>query len=344
MLTLHHQPDRLETYRALHPFHLDKELDCLCVFDVAIISAVFRSDQFNVIPFAEQYRYIQDRTGLDFEATIAALDHVPLANEGVRHKQIRAEIASVVGAEAAENARSMEAFVAAQVRHLFRSGAEIDLVDDIATPVFGELFQRWLRVDHSHLVDDPNFSQIFDMKMSLNRRRRINRNLDQLTCAFADRRDQIPTSPEIATAMNILGNDALKGTMSLSLWETLVRNRGLRLDEIDYPRNLPSTGVPYIERVAVEDVEIDGMTVRKGQRVRLMLDATSYHVSGEESDLLFGKGRHVCLGKPMTLAIWRSLIATLKTIPLRFTPGDMKIRTGDYAFTCLDYARVRIHD
>lgn len=344
MLTLHHQPDKLETYQALHPFHFDKELDCLCVFDAGIISAIFRSDKFNVIFFADQYRYIQDHTDLDFNATIAAFDHIPLANEGPHHKQIRGEMASVIGAQAAERAKAMEEFVAARVRDLFRPGAEVELVRDIATSIFHELFKSWLGVDHSKLVDDPNFSQVFDMKMSLNRRRKLNRNLGDLTCAFAERRDQIPVSPEIATALNVLGNDALKGTLSLSLWEILIRNRGLRLDEIDYPRNLPSTGVPYIERTATEDVEIAGMRVEKGQRVRLFLDATSYHSSGQETDVLFGKGRHVCLGKPMTLAIWRSLTATLKTIPLRFTPGEMKLRTGDYAFTCLEYARVRIHD
>jgi cytochrome P450 len=144
--------------------------------------------------------------------------------------------------------------------------------------------------------------------------------------------------------MNILGNDALKGSMSISLWDLLARNPGVRLDRIEYPGSMPSTGVPFIERVALEDTEISGMAVAKGQRVRLYLDATTYHVSGEEADVLFGKGKHVCLGKPMSIAIWRSLIATLGSIPLHFTAGVMKMRTGDYAFNCLEYARVSIHD
>jgi hypothetical protein len=144
--------------------------------------------------------------------------------------------------------------------------------------------------------------------------------------------------------MNILGNDALKGSISLSLWEVLARNLGRRLDRIDYPQSIPSTGVPYIERVAKEDTTVMEMTVAKGQRVRLFLDATAFHISGKESDLLFGKAKHLCLGKPMSLAIWRTLVGTLATIPLNFTLGEMKLRSADYAFSRLEYARVNIHD
>ena len=344
MLTLHHQPDRREKYEVLRPFHFDEQLNCLCVFDASLVEAVFRSDKFNVIFFADQYRYITEHTTLDFGPTITAFDHIPLANEGERHKQARTEIAAVIGADAREKLRLMEEFVADHTRRLFVAGNEIEIAEDLAEPIFLKLFSLWLGVDHNNLVDDPNFSQVFDMKMSLNRRKKINRNVGDLTCAFAQRRDKIPTSPEYATAMNIVGNDALKGSISLSLWDVLAHNTGTRLDRIDYPKSMPSTGVPYIERVAREDAEINGMKVAKDQRVRLYLDATAYYVSGGETDVLFGKGKHVCLGKPMSLALWRSLAATLASIPLHFTIGEMKLRSKDYAFNCLEYARVRIHE
>lgn len=343
MLTLQHQPDKRQKYDALRPFRFDESLDCLCVFDASLIEAVFRSDKFDVISFGDQYRYIKEHSTLDFGPTIAAFDHIPLANEGERHKQTRARIAAVIGAESREKTRLMEEFVAEHTARLFIAGNEIELAEDFAKPIFLRLFSLWLGVDHSNLVDDPNFSQVFDMKMSLNRRRRINKNVGDLTCAFHQRRGSIPTTPEFATAMNILGNDALKGSMSLSLWELLARNPGSRLDRIEYPKSMPSTGVPFIERVAKEDTEVNGMKVDKGQRVRLYLDATTYSVTGKENDVLFGKGKHVCLGKPMSLAIWRSLAATLGSIPLHFTLGEMKLRSQDYAFNCLEYGRLKIH-
>ena len=145
--------------------------------------------------------------------------------------------------------------------------------------------------------------------------------------------------------MNILGNDTLKGSVALSVWEILARNPGARLDEIDYPaaiavhrRALSSNGLRS------EDVEILGMKVDQGAARAPGPRRDGAACLGQESDLLFGRGRHVCLGKPMTLAIWRAILRTLSTMPLRFTIGEMKLRTGDYAFNYPEYARVRIHE
>ena len=158
MLTLHHQPDRHDTYAGLWPFYFDEALNCLCVLDAGIIEAVFRSDKFDVIFFAEQYRYITEHTPLDFRAAISAFYHIPLANEGERHKETRSEIASVIGADSRENMRLMEDFVAEHTRRLFRAGKEIDLAEDLPEPIFLKLFSLWLGVDHDNLVDHPNFS------------------------------------------------------------------------------------------------------------------------------------------------------------------------------------------
>ena len=344
MLTLHKQPDRSQVYRESMPFKFDGELGCLCVFDPDIISAVFRSDAFDVIDFAGQYRYITDHTSLDFTATANVFDHVPLANEGALHKKLRAEMAAIVADPSREKTREIEEFTAAHVARLFVPGRTIELVDDLADPLFVRLFTLWLGVDHAAFSRESHVSQAFDMKMSLGRRAAINRDVDKLTCAFAAQAAALATYPEMATAMNVLGNDTLKGSIALSLWEIVARNPGRRLDEIDYPANYPSTGVPFIERVARQDIEIAGMAVARGQRVRLMLDATAQHVSGDESDLLFGRGRHLCLGKPMALAIWRQLTATLATLPLRCTAGDLKMRSGDYAFNYPQHARISIDD
>ncbi len=341
--TLHQHSDRSRMYLENMPFRFDETLACICVFDPAIISAVFRSDCFEVVPYADQYRYITEHTSLDFSPTATAFDHVPLANEGGRHKQLRAEMAAIVADPTRQKAREIDEFTADHVAGLFVPGNTVELMNDLADPLFVRLFSVWLGVDHAPFSENFNVSQAFDRKISLKRRVRINQNIGEMTCAFAAQAENLATSPEMATAMNMLGNDTLKGSVALSLWEILARNPGKRFDEIDYPANFPSTGVPYIERVARKDVEIDGMAVARGERARLFLDATASHVSGTESDLLFGRGRHLCLGKPMALAMWRRLTATLSTLTSRYTLGDMKLRTGDYAFNYPDYARVTVH-
>lgn len=344
MLTLHQEPDRREKYASLRPYRYDEQLKALCVYDKDLISAVFRSEDFRTNAFADHYRAISERTGLDLEASIDALDHIPFSTEGEEHRRRRSEMMKVVAADSREHMAAMENFVGELVGRLFVAGSEVELVSQLARPVFHELFSRWLKVDEREFAGDTNISQVFDGAMSLNRRKTVNRHLHDLTCAFAERRDSIPTTPQFAVALNVLGNDALMGTLILSTWHLLEQNPGARLSDIDFPPNLPATSVPFIERIANRDMTIGGMQVAKDQKVRLMIDATSQQMAGEEADLFFGKGRHLCIGKPMTLIIWRSFAKAVTALPLRFTLGEMRLRGGDYAFNFPELARLRIHE
>lgn len=344
MLTLHHQPDKRQRYSELRPYGFDPNLKVLCVYDKELIAAIFRSQDFRVNPFADHYRAIAERTGIDLKASIDTLDHIPFSKEGEEHQRLRGAMTALVSADTREHIVGMEAFISDLVGKLFVAGNEIELVQQLARPVFYELFSRWLKVDEREFLTESNISQVFDGAMSLNRRKTVNRNLHELTCAFAERRDVLPTTPELAVAMNVLGNDALMGSMVLSTWHLLEQHQGAKLSEIEFPPNLPATGVPFIERIANRDIEIGGMRVAKDEKVRLMIDATSRQVTGEEADLFFGKGRHLCIGKPMTLIVWRSFAKAVTALPLRFTLGEMRLRSGDYAFTYPEFARLDVHD
>ncbi|MEW9804882.1 hypothetical protein ABUE31_02635 [Mesorhizobium sp. ZMM04-5] len=340
----HHQPDKRERYAALRPFAFNEALNVLCVYDADLIAAIFRSEDFRTNPFAEHYRTIAGRTGIDFRASIDALDHVPFSKEGEEHRCLRAAMSAVVSGDARGHAAGMERFIGDLVGALFVAGREVELMHDIGRPIFFELFSRWLKIDERPFLKESNISQVFDGAMSLNRRKKVNRALQELADALAERRDAIATTPEVAVAMNVLGNDALTGSLVLSLWHVLQLHPGARLCDIAFPQHLPATGVPFIERIASRDVEIRGMKVARDQKVRLMIDATAFEVTGEEADLFFGKGRHVCIGKPMTLAIWRALGKAVTALPLRFMPGELHLRTGDYAFTYPETARITLHD
>ena len=344
LLTLHQQPNRREAYEELRPFSFDENLGVFCVYDADMISAIFRSEDFRINPFADHYREIAERTGIDFHASVETLDHIPFSKEGEEHRRLRAEMTRVVSAQSREHIVGMEAFIKELTARLFVAGAEIELMRQLARPIFFELFGRWLKVDESEFIEESNFSQVFDGAMSLNRRKRVNENLKSLRCAFAERADRIPTTPEIALALNAVGNDALMGSLVLSLWHVLEQNAGARLADIEFPPNLVATGVPFIERIANRDIEVNGMKVAKDEKVRLVIDATSQQITGDEADLFFGKGRHLCIGKPMTLVIWRAIAKGLRKIPLRFTLRDMKLRTGDYAFNYPEFARISLHE
>lgn len=344
MLTPHQQPDRRERYDQLRPYSFDEHLGVMCVYDADMISEIFRSQDFRINPFADHYREIAERTGIDFQASIEALDHIPFSKEGDEHRALRAEMTRLVSAESRQHIAELDAFISDLVPKTLVPGTKVELTEQIARPIFHELFARWLKVDQRSFIKESNFSQVFDGAMSLNRRKNVNRKLSEIKCAFADRTDQIPTTPDFAVAMNVLGNDALIGSLVLSLWHVLDQNAGARLREIDFPANLVATGVPFIERIANRDIEVNGMKVAKDGKVRLVIDATSREVSGEEADLFFGKGRHLCVGKPMTLVIWRSLTRAVNALQHRFVCEDLRLRRGDYAFNYPEHAWISLND
>ncbi len=344
MLKPHQQPDRSERYSALRPYSFDEHLDVLCVYDAEIISAVFRSEDFRTNPFAEHYKYIAGRTGLDFDAAIETLAHIPFSWDDEEHRRLRGEMNRVVSADSREHIAGMDAFIAGLVGDNFVAGGEIDLNEQVARPIFYELFGRWLHVDLKDFFSDSGISQVFDAALSLNKRKKVNKSLGELKCAFARRAAGLPTSPEIAVAMNAVGNDALIGSLVLSLWHVLEQTPGARLADVAFPSSLVETGVPFIERIANRDIEINGMKVAKDQKVRLVIDATSRQITGQEADLFFGKGRHLCVGKPMSLVLWRSLSRALNAVPLRYTLRRLELRDGDYAFNYPEHAWIGLHD
>ncbi len=342
LLTVQLQPEKAIAYDRLSPFAFDDQLNCWCVFDGELISAIFQSDTFQVVPYAQYYREIAERTSIDLDAIITALDFIPLANEGADHKRLRGEFAAVTAGQGRSVVEAMEEYVASLMRNVFVAGTDVDL-SAFVQRIYHQLFSLWLGTRQDDVVGTSDFSQVFDRTRSLNRRKSLNRNLAELTCSFAKKRDKLSTSPEIAVAMNVVGRDAFVGSIVLSFRETLARSPGARLCDIAFSQTLPSTAVPYVERLAMKDAEIGGMRVRKGQRIRLFLDATAQHVSGEDANLLFGKGRHICLGKPITLVIWRAMVAAASTISVRCTVGEFKMREGDYVFSYPERAIVRLH-
>ena len=136
MLTLHHQPDKRQRYSELRPFRFDQHLKVLCVYDKDLIGAIFRSEDFRTNPFADHYRVIAERTGLDLKASIDTLNHVPFSTEGEEHQRLRAAMMAVVSEDSREHIAAMEAFVGDLVRELFVAGNDIELMRQLARPIF----------------------------------------------------------------------------------------------------------------------------------------------------------------------------------------------------------------
>ncbi len=340
MYLLHQEATRKETYRHL-PLQARADADFIPIVNPAHMAEVLASHAFHVADAAEDYRQISRRTGQRFPTVIAALDQIPLAKEGQAHRDLRDAMAQVIAAKAKKIGPRLEFDLKRLFGDLIVAGRRIDLVADVALPTYASAFSELLDLEPS-LVREGAESEVFDRLISLNRRKRLEANMVATLERLKPAAGLGTFSPEFALAITILGRDALVGSLSVALWYEFARNAGRRLDEIDFGPTLGATGVPVIERLAVEDTHISGVPIAKGTRVRLFFDATSRQNAGADAGLLFGKGRHLCLGKPIALVAWRMVTTLLNRSDLRVEPSSFAFRKGDFIFNYPEHAYVEL--
>lgn len=342
MHLLHRATSRAEIYCALAPVRRLPDVKVLAVVDPELIAMVLSSAEFRVPNFAVDYQAVSAHTRIDFSAIIAAFDHIPLANEGSTHKKLRKQMAGIISARAPQAEAQLRGDVDHFMASLLVAGKTVDFLSDIALPTYRSLFGSLLGIDAQRTDVAQDASQMFYPLLSLNRRKQLDRCLRQALVSLTENGKGLATTEEIALAMVILGRDTLVGTLALSLWHEVALNPGRRLNEITFGEMPGSTSLAFVERVAAEDTMVGAVAVSKGERVRLFLDATTVETLGHDAGLMFGKGRHLCLGRGLALAAWHCVTQALSRSQLKALPMALGLRGSDYVFNYPDYARIEL--
>ncbi|SOC21187.1 hypothetical protein SAMN05877809_11512 [Rhodobacter sp. JA431] len=216
----------------------------------------------------------------------------------------------------------------------------IDLVDALLMPPVMAMMSELSGVSSS-LSDVPTISQIFDARMSLNRRKSIEYRLREIFDEASGRM----TSEEatLAVAIFMVGADSILASMSVSLYHDLKKSLGRRLSEVDWSPAFPKTGVPYVDRIATEDMEVCGISISSGDRLRLRLDTFDAPYEGDTSGH-FGFARHTCLGKALSISAWQALTEELSRIGKGYSNLEATQRRPDFLFNSLQSLEVTFHD
>jgi cytochrome P450 len=342
VLKLQQEFHKATSDRSFAPIEWSETLRSWCVFDRDSMIAIMKSDDFSVVDYAAEYSKLGQRTNLDWSGLVEALHHIPLANEGERHAQLRRDFARLISARSASTKTLVGELVAKIVPTVFRVGRNAELVHDLIRPINDALFGGLVGAPVPEHASTPSVSQIFDRFLGLNRRKRVQSEVGRLSQAFAER--DPATSVQYATALMLVGYDSVLGSLGTSLVAQLDEGTGSRLCDLSYPASLPGTGVPYIERVAKKACVIQGSSIRAGDRIRLILDAcpAGGHAGGET--LFFGKGRHLCVGKELSQWLWRTLAQELAKLQLKAGITEARLRPNDYVFNVYEKIEVLIYD
>lgn len=314
------------------PIEWMPSLRCWCVFDASTITSILKSTDFVEPDFTELHSEVGRKVGIDCSALVHILHYISTANEGERHAEIRRDTARVIAA----NADAAKQHTARAVHEILirscRPGARVDLVQEIVQPVCDALFEALLGIRPPKEVGGVSTSQIFDLYLGLKRRKELNAKTRRKFEWFAAQKDKLRITPEYAAALSTLGYDSIVGTLGCSLLHVLRESEGKRLCALSFPKALLKTGVPYIERFAGKDCTIGSAVIRKGDRLRLYLDAGEKECRRGEEPPIFGRGRHSCLGEDLSTWLWRTLTAELGQLPLTCTIESTTRRKPDWVF------------
>ena len=326
--SIHMRSDKNSVYRNQAPLQFGNSDDVAFVFDGELISQILRSKSCEVIPISEEYKKLQSHTGIDFSATIASMEAMPLFMQGDSHRKLRADMAAILG----RNRKAQEITLTSCIDEIFEdcvvAGKTFDFTQDLLFPLYHDLTNTLVGVDWSDPLLSDEFPRTLDPLLSLNKRKQLTSRMAGILEKYKD--DEIP--PDTKIALVVLGHDTFIGATALSLWSVIERNSGKKLSEIEWPSSLPMTSASYSERIVIEDFELNGIYFPKGKTLRLVLEAATEYGPLETKDIVFGKGRHACIGRSISEKTWELLTQKLGQYDLRVSPLRIEMRDPDSCF------------
>jgi cytochrome P450 len=337
ILTLHREQSRHAYFAAperRRPF-FEPGLNCWVVSDPEDAEAVLQSRSFKVVALYRAYEDLERSSGRRFPNLIFAFRHVPLGLNDEAHREVRRRMAELI----VRRRSAVSLAIPDMVERRFGSietRDEVELVGEVLLPLVTELIAIVTGTDATAIPDCRRVSMIFDPMLGLRTRRALEDEVGALRVAI---RAALPKdAPEFEEGLRLalfaLGNDALVGTLGESLFRILEAHAGTPLEAIPFPDVPVETGVPFVERIAKEAVEIGGVGFSPGERVRVMMQGFAYSPDPVDRERIFGAGIHSCLGRQMSLELWRAIVARLSRMRVSVEIVDHALREDNFVFTC----------
>lgn len=342
--SLHSSDNRYDFYYGDPPALVyDNVLRSWIVIDRQLAASALADRNFGAIDYRGANETLSKAAGIPLEAADFALAQIPIARDGPEHLAQRKAIAGHIASRRAALETGLRTAIE-QCAARFRIEGQLDVMAEIVVPLANQTLASLAGVPIK--ADEPasEMSRVFDRLLGATRHRRID-------AAIAIARSRIekalgPTANDDQVgnvlAVWILGYDALSGTIGESLRRIFETNSGRSLAEITYPAMPPETGVPYVARRVLEDCVFGGAKLQSGDRVRVILQSSAYSTDPKHQVRMFGAGAHSCLGRPLTLDIWRLLTRELAGNQMTVKYLGSEMRDNDYLFIVPRSLRVEL--
>lgn len=300
-------------------------------YDNQVIAEVLRSEQF-VVP-AYDYAPLEAKFSQSFSHTKALIAHLPLALEGRAHDLARRRMQRDLQLRHKAAVAVFEQVLEQHITALPDAAEGIDFKPILLQPI---LESNWVfaGLNMQHFPGYQDLTQVLDDAQPLKARFARERRLQ----AFAEKIGGDDAAYQLALLS--VGVNALSSTLMHSFIKVLVNES---FDQLQQKKYFTNIGLKQIERVCARDATIAGRDIRKGDRMRLYLEAfdTAEATDAEKNKRFFLAGTpHACLGMRYSLAAWNSLTTMLSKYFLRIAVVGFDFDTSDGIFLSPSFVTV----
>lgn len=277
----------------------------LVIMDAAVAADVLRNPLFVMPDLPALVREVRNRHPLQVEHLQQTLALLPPFLEGAAHGRIRKLLGQYLAAMRPEIEAELPGVICALLDGLERPG-NVDFVHELVVPLIRHVFSKLAGKELTDEIMAAKLIGIFEAGQSAGSLSK----LDQMLCQvfdFLDSADQADDEFICRLCSIIFGVDNLISTLAENVASAFQRSDGAA------PAKLPPFPVESMLSVTyrrtTEATTIAGYAVQPSNLVRVQLEPFGYSPDKALNTGLFGVGRHACVGKQLSLDIWKHLMA-----------------------------------
>ena len=301
------------------------------VLNQKYVGQILRSRFFDVVEHKKVIETYARESGLDLSELATLLDYAPLSQNGQAHSDVRRKVAVRIQERSAQAVQAFEMAAASLLDKTLVPNTSFDICRQVFNPLTVKMLAALSGIPEETL--GANFPapvsaiQVFGVRQPISSKRLAQMNAHVANIGRCQR--DAGESEAISLTTAVLGAEPLHGSLVISFVNQVLKNAGKSLGEIEFPDQLPSSDLPFVERVAMEDCVIDDLQIDKGSKWYLYLGS----FENERRETFFGAGKHLCLGKPLSEKVWKVLTSALRRHGVIVDILEVSFRDFDYVFS-----------
>ena len=274
---------------------------------------VLTGSEFVQLRIPEYYDHLALNCGRDFKNIRKVAKFIPLFLNDKPHKEIRKQLAVYLRGISGAVQR-FEDDAVALVSQLMRQVGPLDMVSEIVHPIIRDMAFKFTGLDY---VD--GVSEIVIGSHSLRATHKMDAAIGQILAQSEARfPDEDEEQRALRVVFNILGADPLGSSMARSFQAVMTGAEKHKISELDWRETFTATGLEFMIREcrrAPDEQSGEAICERPVQ-----LDMTRFLTdSGANPNHIFGVGNHACLGRGVSLNLWKRIVDDMRQNPMRVT-------------------------